>query len=67
MVQTRQGVRSTKTLLLEHPETTAAVPAEENTDKTTQESGSPPNGLQILAIHTSKLYADDTGRFPVQS
>ena len=67
MLQTRQGVSSTKQILLEHPETKAAVPAEKQADKTTQESGSPPNELHIRAIHTSKLYTDDTSRFPVRS
>ena len=36
MVQTRQGVVSTKYLLLENPETTAAVPDKKQADKTTQ-------------------------------
>ena len=36
IVQTRQGVRSTKKLLLENPETTAAVPDEKQVDNTTQ-------------------------------
>ena len=55
MVNTSQGVRYTKKLLLEHLETTAAVPAKEKADNTTQESGSSPNELHIRAIHTSKL------------
>ena len=67
MVQTRQGVRSTKTFLLKHPETTATVPDGDQVDKTTQELGSPPNKLHIRAIHTIKLYTYDTGRFPVSS
>ena len=58
MVQTRQVVRSTKQLLLENLETTAAVPAEQQVDKTTQELGSPPNEIHIRAIHTSKVYTD---------
>ena len=29
--------------------------------------GSPPKELHIHAIHTSKFYTDDTGRFPVRS
>ena len=67
MVQTRQGFISTKKLLLENPETTAAVPADQQADKTTQALGSPPNELHIHAIHTSKLYIDDTGILPVRS
>ena len=67
MVQTMQGVRSTKKLILEQKETTTAVLAKDQEDKTTQESGSPPNELHIHAIHTSKLYIDDTGIFPVRS
>ena len=67
MVQNRQGVRSTKTLILEHPETIAVVPAEQHTDKTTQELGSPPNKIHVRAIHTSKLYTDETVRLPFRS
>ena len=67
MVHTRQGVRSTKKMLLEHSETTAAVPAEDQADKTTQESGSSPNELHIRSIHTHNFYTDDTGRFPVRA
>ena len=59
MVQTRQGVRSINNFLLEHPETTAY--------KTTQKFRSPPNELHIHAIHTRKLYIDDTGRLTVWS
>ena len=67
MVQTRQGIRSTRKFLLNPPETPAAVPEEDQSDKPTQESGSQPNGLHIHVMHTSKLYMDDTGRFPVYS
>ena len=56
-----------KLLLLEHPETTAAVPAKQQSDKTTRELVSPPNELHIRAIHTSKFYKDDTGRLLVRS
>ena len=67
MVHTSQGFGSTKTLLLEHPETTAVVPSENQADKTTKDFGLPPNKLHICAIHKSKFYTDDTGRFPVRS
>ena len=67
MVHTGQGIRSTRKSYLENPETTAAVPAEQQAEKTTQELGSPPNEIHIRAIHTSKLYIDDTGGFPVRS
>ena len=67
MVQTRQGVRSTKNFILEYPETKSAVPDEEQAEKTTHELGSPPNELVIRAIHTRNLYTYDTGRFPVRS
>ena len=39
IVQIRQGLRSTKKLLLEHPETTAVVSSYQQADNTTQESG----------------------------
>ena len=67
MVHTSQGFGSTKKLLLEHPETTAVVPSENQADKTTKDFGLPPNKLHICAIHKSKFYTDDTGRFPVRS
>ena len=67
MLQNRQGVRSTRKLLLKPPETPAAVPYEEQADKTTKELGSKPNELHIHTMHTSKLYMDDTGRFPMCS
>ena len=67
MVQTRQGVRSKKRLLLKYPGTTSVVPDDEHSEQTTQEPGSPPKKLHIRAIHTSKFYTDDTSRFPVRS
>ena len=67
MVHTRQGVRSTKQFLLEHPENTAAVPDEQQTYKTTQELGSTSNKLHIRSIHPSKLYINCTDRLPVRS
>ena len=54
-------------MILEQPKTTAAVPSEKQANKTTKDSGSPPNKLHIRAINTSKLYTDETGRLPVRS
>ena len=66
-MHTRQGVRSKKHLLLEHPETTDAVPVEQQEEKITQELRSPPNKLHIREIHKRDFYTDDTGRFLVFS
>ena len=65
MVQTRQGFRSTKKLLLKNPEITAAIPAEQHPYKTTKKLGSPPNEIYIREIHRGKFYTDDIGRFIV--
>ena len=67
LVQTRQGIRSTRKFLLYPPETPSVVPEEEQVEKPTQDSRSQPNKIHIHSIHTSKFYIDDTGRFPVRS
>ncbi|KAL7538829.1 hypothetical protein ACHAWF_008258, partial [Thalassiosira exigua] len=56
MTQCRQGVRSTKPKQVPHYE---SPPADEQGAKT--------NELHVKVVHVSRLYTDDTGRFPVRS
>ena len=64
MVQTRQGVRSTHPHQRRHRHDPPQPPLAHDNLLTTQ---SPTNELHIHVEHVSKLYTDDTGRFPVRS
>ena len=61
MVQTRQGVRSTKP---KKPATQSPAPEEQPPEKVDQ---SPSQELFVQVVHTSKLYTDDCGRFPIKA
>ena len=64
MTQTRQGVRSTKQKVAEKRQT---QPENEEPDGTEPPDNDLGNSLTVKVIHQSKLYTDDTGRFPVKS
>ena len=53
MVQTRQGVRSTK--------------PRSKKPKNPMMPEEPPRELHVHVRHVSRLYTDDTGRFPIRS
>ena len=64
MVQTRQGVRSTH----QHPRRQRIDRPPLSTDHDAPPTvHAPTNELHIHVEHVSKLYTDDTGRFPVRS
>ena len=66
MVQGRQGVRSTKP---KQAKATAPAPEPEPApDGATWSPSSPRSNLLIVNVrHISRLYTDDTGRFPIRS
>ena len=59
MVQTRQGVRSTQPAPAAPPSTPEVGNAPPSPDTT--------NEVYVCVEHVSKLYTDDTGRFPTQA
>ena len=60
IVQSRQGVRSTKPKIPRRP-----IPDTSPDDSYLPSTTS--RELHIHTVHTSKLYTDDTGRFPIKS
>ena len=64
MVQTRQGVRSTKP---RHEEPKKPTNAKTSSSMPVQPPKEPSNELFIAVHHVSRLYTDDTGHFPVRS
>ena len=64
LTQVRQGVRSTKIKL----RPSHSAPEEENQlEKEESTCNDSVNELCIKVVHKSKLYTDDTGRFPVRA
>ena len=65
MTQVRQGVRSTKpTEIVTKQQPEGNEPEPDGMEPPDNDSG---NNLIVKVIHQSKLYTDDTGRFPVTS
>ena len=64
MTQVRQGVRSTKQKTTVHKKQEQEEMEPEGTEPPDNDSG---NNLTVKVFHQSKLYTDDTGRFPVKS
>ena len=64
MTQVRQGIRSTKIKDKAREVTSEEEDQQEDEELTFNDSV---NELNIRVIHKSKLYTDDTGRFPVKS
>ena len=63
LTQVRQGVRSTK--IKQRPRQSA--PEEDDQLKKESTCNDSVNELCIKVVHKSKLYTDDTGRFPIRS
>ncbi|KAL7542248.1 hypothetical protein ACHAWF_007125 [Thalassiosira exigua] len=68
MTQCRQGVRSTKPKQDPRPSVVVEIPVPMDYEPPpAEEQGSKTNELHVEVVHISRLYTDDTGRFPVRS
>ena len=67
MTQCRQGVRSTKPRSPPPPRPTPPTDLPDPHDAVSPLPAEPSNEVHIHVRHVSRLYTDDTGRFPVRS